>query len=187
MIKLEMDKGEVQRVLDANIIKRVQTPILSTSKDISEKQIDIPLGRSFAYSYVMGFSEGIYREYGELNPKTALKALKDGKGIKDFYSSVLIPVFVVLVCIISALSIYNAVRLNLRDRINNLSILRCIGMSSFTTFMLLFSEIIVLVEVLAAVHIDGNGNRFLHFFRMSRIREIIPYQGRDRIHHHVYR
>jgi hypothetical protein len=39
MIKLDMEKPEVQRVLDANIIKRVQKPILSTSKDISEKYI----------------------------------------------------------------------------------------------------------------------------------------------------
>ena len=121
--------------------------VLETSKGISQEQIDIPLGRSFAYSYVMGFSDGIYKEYGELNPWTALQALKDGKGIKDFYSSILIPVFVMLVCIISALSIYNAVRLNLRDRINNLSILRCIGMSSFTTFWLLFIEIIVFVLI----------------------------------------
>lgn len=39
MIKLDMTKSEVQRVADANIIKRVQTPVMSTSKDISEKYI----------------------------------------------------------------------------------------------------------------------------------------------------
>ncbi|MBR1754295.1 hypothetical protein IJ732_05600 [bacterium] len=39
MIKLDQTKGEVQRVEEANIIKRVQTPILSTSKDLSEKYV----------------------------------------------------------------------------------------------------------------------------------------------------
>lgn len=39
VIKLEKSKPEVQRVLDANIIKREKTPILSTSKDLSEKSI----------------------------------------------------------------------------------------------------------------------------------------------------
>ena len=39
MIKLDKSKSELQRVMDANIIKRVQTPIMSTEKDISEKFI----------------------------------------------------------------------------------------------------------------------------------------------------
>lgn len=39
MIKLDMTKTELERVLEANIIKRVQKPIVSTSKDISEKYI----------------------------------------------------------------------------------------------------------------------------------------------------
>lgn len=39
MIKLDQTKGDVQRVEEANIIKRVQKPVMSTSKDISEKYI----------------------------------------------------------------------------------------------------------------------------------------------------
>lgn len=39
MIKLDQTKGEVERVEEANIIKRVQKPVMSTSKDISEKFI----------------------------------------------------------------------------------------------------------------------------------------------------
>ena len=38
-INLDKTKSVFQRVLDANIIHRIQTPIMSTSKDISEKYI----------------------------------------------------------------------------------------------------------------------------------------------------
>jgi len=105
--------------------------------------MDPVLGRSYAYAYVLGIFMSIYEEYGATNLDTVIQALCDGKGVKDFYSSVLIPVFVFLIACVSAISIYNVVRISLYDRRKQLKTLRSLGLSGKKCGGLLLAEIVI--------------------------------------------
>lgn len=105
---------------------------------------EIPAGRAYAYSYILGMSDHISNTYGELNVSSLLSAIRDGNIWKDFYSSVLIPLFALLILIIVAVSIYSLVQNIIMGRSREIAILRSIGMTKQGSFLYLFAELMVL-------------------------------------------
>lgn len=107
----------------------------------------IPLGRTRVYSDILGLTDHIVSEYGELNISSLLQAVRDGNVWKDFYSSVLIPLFAGLILVIVAISIFSLVRDIIIGRAREIAILRSIGMTKQETFLYLFTELAVFIGI----------------------------------------
>lgn len=108
---------------------------------------DIPSGRTQAYSYILGIPGHISNEYGELNVSSLLLAMRDGNIWKDFYSSVLIPLFAGFILVIVAVSVFSLVRDIIIGRAREIAILRSIGMTKQGTFLYLFVELAILITI----------------------------------------
>ena len=102
------------------------------------KGYDVVLGRSFAFSYILGITAQISNKYGEMTVENALKALKNGDVWKDFYSSVVIPLFGVLMFVVVTISVVSMVRSLLEDRSKEAAVLRSIGMTRIKVCVYLF-------------------------------------------------
>lgn len=59
----------------------------------------------------------------------AQERIKSDTTQKDFYSAVLIPIFFLLIVIITFISLYNAINMTFSDRIRQNGMFRCLGMS----------------------------------------------------------
>lgn len=113
--------------------------------------IDVPAGRTTAYSYVLGILDHITDTYGELTVDNLTLAIEEGNVWKDFYSSIVIPLFGVLIFIIVAGSVFSLVRSLLVDRSEEVAILRSIGMTKGQVFCYLFVELLVLISVFIGI------------------------------------
>ncbi len=100
-----------------------------TNGKIQAAQTDIPSGRRYAYSYILGIQDTIQQTYGDNSLSSILHALDNGDVIKDFYSGVLMPIFTFLVSVIVILSIIGITKDIAGDKLENYAILRSLGLT----------------------------------------------------------
>ncbi len=86
--------------------------------------------RVSSYASLLGIFGSIEEKYGEFSYSSISRAIEDGYGIKDFFSSVLIPIICVMVLIIVSTTVYMLVRIIIADRQEYYADLRLVGMSS---------------------------------------------------------
>ncbi|MGN0165613.1 MAG: FtsX-like permease family protein [Lachnospiraceae bacterium] len=125
--------------------------IVSRSDSIAWEQTDIPGGRRFAYSYVLGINDTIENKYGDSSVATIFKAMKNGDGIKDFYSGVLMPIFMVLISLVVIISILGIAGNILRDKQKGFAVLRSIGMERSSLFAMIMLDFLTLTAVFVVV------------------------------------
>lgn len=119
--------------------------------DFSKWFCDAPMGRTMAYSYILGLTEHITSEYGEMNISSLLAAIRDGNVWKDFYSSVLIPMFAALILAIVMISVFSIVWDIIMGRLKEVAILRSLCMTKQGVFLYLFSELTVFIIIFLAL------------------------------------
>ena len=105
--------------------------------------------RAFAYAYIVGGGfVGWFGSDGNLGELPTLsnvsQFIKDGKEVKDFYSSILVPIFSLLIMVVVMVSIYSLVRNLLLDRAEQIAILRSLGMTKYSSILYLFIELLLL-------------------------------------------
>lgn len=105
---------------------------------------EVTLGRTDAQSALLGILDHISSGYGEITAASLLDAVKSGNVWKDFYSSVLIPLFAALILVIAAVSVFGLVRNLILERSEEIAILRSVGMTRQGVFAYLFAELLVL-------------------------------------------
>lgn len=144
------------------------------------KAWNVPVGRTYAYSYVMGIADHMERQYGELTMDSLMLAIKEGNVWKDFYSSVLVPLFGILICIIIIVSVFGLVRSLLLDRSEEIAILRSIGMEKRQVFVYLFLELLALITFFCGIGILlGTGAHYLLIMGMNTLYKVnIPFGTR---------
>ena len=150
--------------------------IVSVVKDIKNSEfdtltgIDIPNGRTYAYSYVLGIIDHINEVYGEISIKSLKNAMQTGDIWKDFYSSIVVPIFAGLISIIIVLSVISLIRNNLIDRACHIAVLRSIGISKRQMFIYIFLELMTICSVfMFAGIITGIG---IHYVMINIINQI---------------
>lgn len=127
--------------------------IMSLANEIAETNFsrlegwDVPSGRTYAYSYILGVADHLATEYGELSIDSLMLAVKEGNVWKDFYSAVVMPLFGILIFIIIVVSVFSLVRNLLLDRSEQIAILRSIGMEKIHVFFYLFFELLILISI----------------------------------------
>lgn len=84
-------------------------------------------GRQTAYSYVLGITDYIYMEYGEISFESITAAIRNGQVVRDFYSGILVPVLAILILIITFFSVRGMIKSIMDDRREQIAVLRCIG------------------------------------------------------------
>lgn len=153
--------------------------ITSLADEISEKGFsnlqgyDISHGRSDAYTYILGIAYHITDEYGELTIDNLMLAIKEGNVWKDFYSSIVIPLFGIMIFIIIVVSVFSLVRNLLLDRSEQVAILRSIGMEKSQTFLYLFLELLILISVFTGLGIlIGSGLHCLIIRGMNSLYDV---------------
>ena len=113
--------------------------------ELNSFRIEKPNGRTYAYTYILGLALTIEQDYGEISLATLSQALKDGNVIQDFYTAILIPVFSMLVFVIVFMSIYTLVRNVVWDRIEQIGVMRSLGLQNFVCNVWLFFEFVLLI------------------------------------------
>jgi ABC-type lipoprotein release transport system permease subunit len=145
-------------------------------KLVSDEQtvIDVPFGRKYAYSYILGISDTISAKYGSLSFKNVLKAIHNGDGIKDFYSSVLMPIFTILIALIAVFSIYGITENVVKDKKEQTVVLRSIGLDKKSMFIGMWLDFTVLSVIFFAIGIIigmvfhvGMIRALNHFFNLN--------------------
>lgn len=119
--------------------------------ELNYNRIEVPSGRTYAYTYVLGIFLTIEQDYGERSLTTLSQALKDGNVIQDFYTAVLIPIFSVLIFIVVFLAVYTLVRNVIWDRVEQIGILRSLGLKKSTCNFWLFFEFMLIVLVISMI------------------------------------
>lgn len=119
--------------------------------ELNEHRIEIPGGRTHAYTYILGIVLTIEQDYGEKSLATLSQALKDGNVIQDFYTAVLIPIFSVLIFIVVFLSVYTLVRNVIWDRVEQIGILRSLGLKKSVCNVWLFFEFMLIVLIISMI------------------------------------
>ena len=106
------------------------SPLLKRLKEISDDtmQYDTINGRRFAYSYVLGISTTVREKYGNNSFSSLIKAIKNGDIIKDFYSSIVMPLLTIIVFIIVIFSIIGITKNIIRDKKEEFAIFRSLGL-----------------------------------------------------------
>lgn len=85
-------------------------------------------GRRFAYSYVLGIAQTIGEIYGDNSFESIFAAMENGYIIKDFYSSILMPLFSVIIFIIVILTVVGIIKNIIRDKQDNFAVLSSLGL-----------------------------------------------------------
>lgn len=106
---------------------------------------DVRGGRTVAASIILGINDHMDSEYGELSTERLISEMGEGKVWKDFYSSVVVPLFSFLIVSIVILSVINMLRDTLSDRSRFMGILRGLGLSRDKLFIYLFIETLFIV------------------------------------------
>lgn len=138
------------------------------------KGYDVVLGRSFAFSYILGITAQISNKYGEMTVENILKALKNGDVWKDFYSSVVIPLFGGLMFVVVTISVVSMIRSLLEDRSKEAAVLRSIGMTRTKVCIYLFMELFILILCFTGVGMVLGG-----LVHILLVRMVCPVYGID--------
>ena len=138
------------------------------------KGYEVEAGRYAAFSYIMGITAQISNKYGAATVENALKALKNGDVWKDFYSSVVIPLFGVLMFVVVTISVVSMVRSLLEDRSKEAAVLRSIGMTRTKVCIYLFMELFILILCFTGVGMVLGG-----LVHILLVRMVCPVYGID--------
>lgn len=93
--------------------------------------------REIVFSQILGPRTGTYQSVWE--------RLKTKDVDKDFNSAVIIPIFSCIISIIMFLSIYNSITTAIDERQEQISMLRCIGMSKVKAITMIVREILLFI------------------------------------------
>lgn len=105
------------------------------------------MGRQRAYEYILGAGEVVSYRYGGLNIQNLQQAIRDGYVFRDFYSSILIPVISGLILVVIVLALTSFLRSLVRDRLEQIAILRLQGMTAVGGGAFLMTDLLVWVAV----------------------------------------
>lgn len=105
------------------------------------------MGRQRAYEYILGAGEVVSYRYGDLNLQNLQQAIRDGHVLRDFYSSILIPVISGLILVVIVLALTSFLRSLVRDRLEQIAILRLQGMTAMGGGAFLMIDLLVWVAV----------------------------------------
>ena len=139
------------------VFVQIDEDITDTVRDILSNEFshimgyEIPLGRTYAYSYVLGISDHINAEYGEVTIDKLIQAMHEGNVWRDFYSSVAVPFFSCLVFLIVFMSVFGIINNVLEDRSYFLGVLLSLGMTKRTLSVFVVVEQICICVCLALV------------------------------------
>lgn len=111
----------------------------------------ISMGRQFSYEYILGAGEAVSYRYGGLNLQNLQQAIRDGNVFRDFYSSILIPVISGLILIVIVLALTSFLRSLVKDRLEQIAILRLQGMRAIGGGAFLMIDLLVWVAVFTLV------------------------------------
>lgn len=158
--------------------------IMSLANEIAEMDFsrlegwDVPSGRTYAYSYILGVTGHLTAEYGELTIDSLTRAIREGNVWKDFYSAVVMPLFGLLIFIIIVVSVFSLVRNLLLDRSEQIAILRSIGMEKSHMFFSLFFELLILISVFTGLGLAiGSGLHSLIIKGMNDLYDVTVPSG----------
>ena len=110
--------------------------------------LDPSYGRTYSYAYVLG---AIYNKDSIDNVSDINNTVDKGNIHRDFYSSILIPLFSLLILVVVVLSVFSLVRNLLHDRAEEIAILRSIGMTKYTSVIYLFTELMVISGIFIVI------------------------------------
>lgn len=105
------------------------------------------MGRQWAYEYILGAGEAVTYRYGALNLQNLQQAIRDGNVFRDFYSSILIPVISGLILVVVVLALTSFLHSLVRDRLEQIAILRLQGMRAVEAGAFLMIDLLVWVAV----------------------------------------
>lgn len=105
------------------------------------------MGRQWAYEYILGAGEAVTYRYGALNLQNLQQAIRDGNVFRDFYSSILIPVISGLILVVVVLALTSFLHSLVRDRLEQIAILRLQGMTAVEAGAFLMTDLLVWVAV----------------------------------------
>jgi len=103
--------------------------------------------RANALASSMGILDIIQDKYGDISYSSVSQAINEGFGIKDFFSSILIPAICVLILLIEIFAINMLSRTIIADRKDYYGILRLLGVSSLH----LVADIIIEFTILGVI------------------------------------
>lgn len=118
---------------------------------IAGSKANVGLGRSYAYTHVLGITDAIWARHSSVNLENVLEEMKAGRVIKDFYSGVLIPIFSFLILLIVWFSVYGLIKNVVRDKAQMLGILRSIGLNAVHSGIYLAADMFVMVLLFALI------------------------------------
>ncbi len=104
-----------------------------------------------AYAYVLGIENQILGE--GISMHSISQAMQKWTVIRDFYSAILMPVFVILVLCIVLISVVRLIQNVLKDRTEMVGILRSLGLSATGSGIYLMAELLILSVCLSLVGI----------------------------------
>ena len=134
---IQVNSGESRQV------EELASQISSELGDyVKPEQIDVFMARNMANAEILGKNDDLSDEEQNRN------RLKDTSGgIKDFYSGVLMPVFVAIVFIIVALSVWDITKNLIEDRREQFAILRCLGLDKSDLRKSIMIDLLVLTAI----------------------------------------
>ncbi|MEE3460760.1 MAG: ABC transporter permease [Lachnospiraceae bacterium] len=109
------------------------------------KKIDFTESRTLVYENILGMQYTFGKNGTSINHESMLKAIRQGKSKKDFYSHVLIPLLYIFVFIISLISIFNIVKNVVKDYSDDMGIMRSLGLESGLTLLLVFITFVIVI------------------------------------------
>ena len=128
---IQADKGNTEQIyLD----------ILSLGAD--ESLVDMTNGRGFSYSYILGTED-----FGEVKSlEQTDNEISSGSAHKDIFSYI-IPLFAVLIGVVTVISLYQMMKNTFDDRMRNSGIILSLGMSTSARLLQLVGEVIVITAI----------------------------------------
>ncbi|MBQ8121307.1 MAG: FtsX-like permease family protein [Ruminococcus sp.] len=129
------------------------TPLLKRLREISDDtmQYDVINGRRFAYSYILGISTTVREKYGDNSFSSLVKAIKNGDVIKDFYSSIVMPLLTIIILVVVILSVVGVAKNITSDKQEEFAVLRSLGLEQRQLNLYVFCDFTIIALLCIAV------------------------------------
>lgn len=106
-----------------------------------------PIGRKTAYAEVLGVLEKLFLQDGTLTQDEINESVRDGSAVKDFYSSVFMPVLAVITFVIVLITSNGCIKEIVNDRRVNSGILISLGLSRVKCEIMLLAELMIFLLI----------------------------------------
>ena len=120
---------------------------------IPAERMVVPNGRRYAYIYALGIIDDIWENYDNPSITNIYKAISDGNTVKDFYSLVIIPVFIGFIIIMVVTALNTLIRNIIKDRMKLFGVLRSQGITACEASVFMGIELVLLTTVFSVVGI----------------------------------